>query len=120
MALYRTYKNGLYAKKYKGYYIVPPKDVENKTWKLLDLELNEVKSGIPSYYDAVWETDKLAADDDETRTIYLLFQKSIPELENIMTDLNDEKQRNGLSQAEEIVMDYTLKVINRKKEKKGL
>lgn len=120
MALYRQYKNGLYAKKYKGYYIVPPKDNENKVWKIYDLDLILLKNDIPSYYDAVWETDKLAATEEEQLAIDQLYQQSMPELEELTFRLSTEKTATGLSMAEEKVLDFAVKVLNRKRAGQGI
>ncbi len=120
MALYRQYKNGIYAKKYKGYFIVPPKDNTNKVWKIMDLDLKEVVKGIPSLYDAIWETDKLAADEEELLAMYQLYQKTLQELEILIAELTFEKTHNGLSEAEVKVLDYAGKILDRKRNGKEI
>lgn len=115
MGLYRQYKNGLYAKKYKDYYIVPPEDNTNRVWTIYNSALEIRKTGIAGYYDAVWEVDKLAATEEETLAIEQLYQKSMPELEVLMQRLSSQRETDGLSVAEEKVMDFTRKVLNRKR-----
>ncbi len=115
MGLYRQYKNGLYANKYKDHYIVPPKDNTNRVWTIYDSALEIKRTGISGYYDAVWEVDKLAADDEERLAIEQLYQQSMPELEALMLRLSSQKETEGLSVAEEKVMDFTRKVLNRKR-----
>ena len=120
MALYRQYKNGLYAKKYKGYFIVPPKDNENRVWRIYDLDLVLLKTSIPSYYDAIWEVDKMAATEEELLAIDQLYQQSMPELEELTFRLSNEKTITGLSVAEEKVLDFAVKVLNRKRAGQGI
>lgn len=114
MGLYRQYKNGLYAKKYKNHYIVPPEDNKNRVWTIYNLELASVKSGVKSYYDALWEIDKLTATEEEQLAMDQLYQMSKPELEALIVRLSSQKQMDGLSVAEEKVLDYSSKVLNRK------
>ncbi len=120
MASYRLYKNGLYAKKYKGYFIVPPKDNTKKVWTVMDLDKVVVIENIPSLYDAFWEVDKLAADEEELLAMYQLYQKTLQELEILMAELTFEKTHNGLSEAEVKVMDYAAKILDRKRNGKEM
>ncbi len=114
MPTYRTYKNGIYGKKYKSLYIVPPKDSLCKTW-VVQTESGVIKAeGLPSLRDAEWEIDKIRATDDENRAISLLYQQSLPELVDLIANLYTERNTVGLSADEEMMLEYALKIRDRK------
>ena len=120
MATYRTYKNGIYGKKYKKYYIVPPKNSEEKIWSVVNEKNDVMKSGIHSFYDAIWEIDKLCATEDEMRAINLLYQQDVPSLVNMIELMGAESRLNGLSANEQMMYDFAIKVRERKIEGKLL
>jgi RNA polymerase-interacting CarD/CdnL/TRCF family regulator len=114
MPTYHTYKNGIYGKRYKTLYIVPSKDNEKKTWAVKTESGVAKAEGLLSLQDAEWEIDKLKATDEEERAINLLYQQSIPELTELISNLYTEKNQTGLSANEDMMLDFALKIRERK------
>ncbi len=120
MATYRTYKNGIYGKKYKKYYIVPSIGSDNKYWNIVDEKQSILLDHLSTLYDAIWECDKLCATEDEMRAIHLLYQQNIPALTDLISSMETENHVNGLSANEQMMLDFARKIRDRKTEGKRL
>jgi len=115
MAKYRTYKNGIYGIRYKGYYII--KD-ENKNFTVLDNTKKEVSSGYKSNKECEWYIDKLMASEGDLDIIKDLYSMEIYKLSGYMMQLIEKKDRDNLTDKETSILPWIEKIRKRKAEEK--
>ncbi len=120
MARFRTYKNGLYAHRYKGYYITRQDATETKkrTYSVVDPEKNVVEDGLSDYWDAEWEIDKMTASPDLTRFLKELYGEEVFMLSRFFLDLMQKENDEGLSPEEQAFFGWVKKIRDRKSDGK--
>ena len=116
MGKYRTYRNGIYARRYKNYYIVPNSQ-ENKRkyiFTIMDPDLKEIVSGVTDYNDAEWEIDKLTASPKIMNVIRKLYDEDVYKLSGYFVSLMKKREEKGLDDNEEEFFNLVTKVRDRK------
>lgn len=117
MGKYRTYKNGVYARRYKNYYIVPKSRQDSKRkyiFSIMDPDLNEVASGVEDLSDAEWEIDKLTASPRVSNVIHKLYSEDVYKLSSYFVSLMKKREEEGLDENEEEFFLLVTKVRDRK------
>ena len=116
MGKYRTYKNGVYARRYKDYYIVPNgQEMKRKyIFSIMDPDLNVIASGVTDYSDAEWEIDKLTASARIMNVIRKLYDEDVYKLSSFFISLMKKRDEEGLDENEEELFELVTKVRDRK------
>lgn len=116
MGKYRTYRNGIYARRYKNYYIVPNSQETKRKYifTIMDPDLNEIVSGVTDYNDAEWEIDKLTASPKIMNIIRKLYDEDVYKLSGYFVSLMKKREEKGLDDNEEEFFDLVTKVRDRK------
>lgn len=120
MAKFRTYKNGIYGSKYKGYYIVKDTLSSDKNFSIIKSDRELISSEIQNMKDCEWFIDKLVASEEEMKVIKELYEKEIFELSGIMLLLIQKKDNGKIEKYEEIMLSWIEKIRQRKAEDKQL
>lgn len=116
MGKYRTYKNGVYARRYKDYYIVPnSQEMKRKyIFSIMDPDLNVIASGVTDYSDAEWEIDKLTASAKIMNVIRKLYDEDVYKLSSFFISLMKKRDEKGLDENEEELFELVTKIRDRK------
>lgn len=115
MGRYRTYKNGIYGSRHKGYYIVKI-DGEPKAFEIIDEERNKITDNLKDYNECEWYIDKITASEEELKEMKLLYAKEIFELSGEMMELYNKKSESGLNKKEKERLKMVEKIRWRKSE----
>lgn len=114
MAKYRTYKNGVYGTRHKGYYIKK----EDKRFCILDKQAQEIGIGFDNADDCEWYIDKVTASAEELEMLKGLYSKEIFELSAALVRLIEKKNAAGLTKNELVIYEYISKIRKRKADDK--
>lgn len=104
MAKYRTYKNGIYGHKYKGYYIIKddPKD-RKSTFSVVNEKKEVVAKDYQDFHEAEWKIDRMTLSGEERTYVESLCKLELYELSRAMSDYlgddrvltKEEEQKSG-------------------------
>ena len=111
MATYRKYKNGIYGRKYKGFYIEKRED----GFAIISDDGIEASEKIPDYNEAEWIVDRFTMTDEERVMVQLLYSKEIYEINAILAELMDQK---SMDERDKELYNWCVKVRKRKAERK--
>ena len=115
MAKYRTYKNGITGRRYKGYYIL--KGDKKGQFSIQNEDKSVFKDNIYDYDECEWIIDKETADDTTMVMIKMLYDKSIFELSALLVDLIEKRDRKGSLDEKYLNMyEWVVKIRKRKAE----
>ncbi len=118
MARYRQYKNGVYGHRYKGYYIV--KKDGKKNFDVLNEDAETVCDDLQSYWDCVWEIDKLTAGKSELKIVKKLYGEDLFRLNEFFLELMEkESSPDGITPEERVTFEWIKKVRTRKADGKN-
>lgn len=113
MAKYRTYKNGIYGKRYKGFYIAKGDD----TFSIMDEHGKPLCEGIKDYDDCEWYIDKKVATPEELVIIEKLKNMEIYQVSDLFSQLLEKKNKTEL---ELTAYEYVKKIRSRKADDKAI
>ena len=113
MAKYRTYSNGIFGHKYKGYYII--RGEKKGQYAIWNEDKTVFKNNIFDYDECEWIIDKETADQSTLTTLKLLYKKEIHELVELYLELMDKNEKNGrLNPESKKLFEWTDKIRRRK------
>ncbi len=117
MGRYRTYKNGIFGHRYKGFYIIRGEKGKFAIW---NEDKTVFRENILDYDDCEWIIDKETADFSTQVMIKMLYDKEIYELSALFVELMQKKERNGgtLEPKSQALYEWTEKVRRRKAEER--
>ncbi len=114
MARYRTYKNGITGHRYNGYYII--KGESKGTFAIWNEDKSVFKDNIYDYDECEWIIDKTVANPETLSMINLLYEKEIYQLSDLMVELIQKKDRQGLDEKSKNLYEWVVKIRKRKAE----
>lgn len=117
MAKFRTYKNGIFGHRYKGYYILRNNANQfrkGKLYRVIDEEQNLIMDDTEDYFDCEWYIDKLKASDEEMKIYKTLYACEIPQLHRLCASYSIKTEENTITKEENILYLMTLKIRDRK------
>ena len=127
MAKMRTYKNGIFGRQYKGYFIVrnektmelpDGRSKKEKTFSVIDKEKNLIKDGFSDMWDAEWEIDKLTASPGKMKLLKKLYNEEIYVLTKYFSDLIDKEMDGKITEPEAECLKWIEKIRMRKVDEK--
>ena len=98
MARDRTYKNGVFGHRYKGYYII--RGESKGKFAIWNEDKSIYKDNIFDYDECEWVIDKSTVDPEEMELIKELYKKEIYELSGLFVELMQKRERDGTLDAE--------------------
>lgn len=111
MATYRTYKNGIYGRRYKGYYIEKHND---KDYSLIDKDKNVIKEHFSDPYDCEWEVEKILASRIDLKAMKGYYDLEIYQINMVLGELTDMQNVIRLSKYEEWLKEILYMIRSRK------
>lgn len=117
MAKFRTYKNGIFGHRYKGYYILRNNANQcrkGKLYRVIDENKNLILDDTEDYFDCEWYIDKLKASDEEMKIYETLYKCDIPQLQRLCASYSSKAEEKTITKEENILYLMTLKIRDRK------
>ena len=116
MARFRTYKNGLFAHRYKGYYVTrqDANDEKKRTYSVVNANKEIIEENFSDYWDAEWAIDKMTASPELTIILKQLYGEEIFMLSKFFLDLMEKDNSNGLDPDEQALYEWVRKIRARK------
>lgn len=113
MARYRTYKNGIFGHRYKGFYII--RGEKKGRFEIWNEDKTVYRDGMYDYEDCEWFIDKETADEETMLMIKQLYDMEIYKLSELFVELMQKNEREGkLDPKNKKLYDLTEKVRWRK------
>ena len=114
MAKYRTYRNGIFGHRYKGFYIIRGK--EKGFFQIWKDDKSVYRDRVYDYDDCEWIIDKATASKEEMLTIKKLYGMEIYQLSSLFVELMQKKEHEGLETKSKDLYKWVEKVRKRKAE----
>lgn len=117
MAKFRTYKNGIFGHKYKGYYILrnnANQSRKDKLYWIVDEDGNIVYEKNPEYSECEWYLDKLTATKEEMDVYSTLYECDIPQLHRMCSAYSIKTEEKTITKEEKKLYKIILKIRDRK------
>lgn len=116
MARFRTYKNGLFAHRYKGYYVTrqDASDEKKRTYSVVNADKEIIEENFSDYWDAEWAIDKMTASPELTIILKQLYGEEIFMLSKFFLELMEKDNSNGLDPDEQELYEWVRKIRARK------
>lgn len=112
MAKYRTYKNGIFGHRYKGYYII--RGESKGLFKILDEAGHVIFDSMLDFDDCTWQIDKMTAPADQIKMMKELYFKDLFFLNSLFIELMMKKEQGNLDEKSEILYCWVDKIRDRK------
>lgn len=114
MARYIQYKNGIFGHRYRGYYIIRPKERDVKAFCVMDRDKNIIKDNLLDYDDCEWEIDKLTASPLRKAGMKKLYSEEIYRLNRYFAFLDDKRSEGTITPKESVTLYWVSKIRDRK------
>lgn len=114
MARYRTYKNGITGHRYNGYYII--KGEKKGTFAIWNEDKSVFRDKIYDFDECEWIIDKEIADPELYKMYKVLYEQEIYQLSQLMVELLQKKDRQGLDEKNTSLYNLVVKIRKRKVE----